>query len=252
MNTTTIFFWVIILLFSVGAPLLKWFREQIEAEKLRRAKAERMEAGATSEAMGQNRMDDLAQRRRAELRALIQSRPVAAPRQPVSEQPGNLSLAERSARERARAVYEQRAAELRRQRAGAQAPQQARIDARQRVDDDEARAEQTRLEDARRRAREATNRKARAAEAARRAQPITPATLPPPTVVTNLQEMPVMGTPAPPSRTPVKTKPGQPARPAVPGAAARLPALRGRNLREILILREIFDPPLALRESDGR
>lgn len=247
MKPIQIIFSLFIIFFFIGAPLLKWIREQIEAEKLRRARMDRMESDANAEASGQTSKEEMAKRRMEELLALIGSRPSAPPpQQPVSEQPTNLSIAERGARDRARAIYEQRAAELRRQRATAQAPQpvpqQAQIDAQ----------ELARLEAARRRAREAALRQQKANEAARRAKAAAtrPAPRHEPVALASLEEISTAPaatlTPAPRPRT----APSQRATPSPTAAAAKLPAIKGRNLRDIFILREIIDPPVGMRQSD--
>ncbi len=248
MKPFQIIFSLFIIFFFIGAPLLKWIREQIEAEKRRRERMERMGGDATDETSVQTSKEEMAKRRMEELLALIGSRPSAPPpQQPVSEQPTNLSIAERGARDRARAIYEQRAAELRRQRAMAQAPQQvpqqAQIDMQERA----------RLEAARRRAREAALRQQKANEAARRAKAAAarPAPRHEPTSLTPLEEIPTapMAKLAPAPRP--RTAPSQRATPSpTAAAAARLPAIKGRNLRDIFILREIIDPPVGMRQPD--
>lgn len=254
MKPIQLIFSLFIIFFFIGAPLLKWIREQIEAEKRRRERMERMDSDTTAEASGQTSKEEMAKRRMEELLALIGSRPSSPPpQQPVSEQPTNLSIAERGARDRARAVYEQRAAELRRQRAMAQAPQQlpqqAQIDMQERA----------RLEAARLRAREAVLRQQKANEAARRAKAAAarPAPRHEPVSLTPLEEIPAASlatlAPAPRPRT-APSKRAAPSQRAAPSptavAAAQLPAIKGRNLRDIFILREIIDPPVGMRQPD--
>lgn len=253
---------VVTLLIMFGAAIgnfLKQSREKREAIRRQQERREQTELrtqlprGEASAAPAS--LDDVAARRREQLRELARQRqqasstPPTAPQRPQhapagSADPTNLTMAERVTRARAKAQYEQRAQEMRSQQAEA-ARRQGEVAQRQR-DDTRQRTERDT-----RRQREARERATRAEEEARRraaqrqplAQPRREEQAAP--AVTAAVQLAAMERTADAA---YRMQPGGTA-PRARGAAAGALAFNATSLRQAFILKELLDPPLSMRDA---
>lgn len=180
--------------------------------------------------------EELAARRREELRRLMLGKGAPPPRTPAQPQPDNLTLGEQAERERAKRLYAERAA-AQRAAAGGVSPNQPTppdAEARRRAALEAKRRELARAKQELAR-REAEAARAQARRDAVRAQPAPP--------------------PAPPEEIHEAPEPiSEPAKPAqrtdTPSKANRIATLlKGKGARDVMLLREVLDPPLALRDE---
>ncbi|MCE9591417.1 MAG: hypothetical protein K8S99_12930 [Planctomycetes bacterium] len=247
----------VIVLIIVGFNVVRWIKKQMDeakvAQERRRQQIEQesrgglsgTQSGTTSGGMSTEDIQEAAARRRAELerRAAVQ-RPAPAARPAAGTEPGNMTLAERLERARARQKYEQRAQELRKTQQAAQ-PQQAPRGApvnRQESDRLAAATSKRRRVEAAQRAVAENQRQKQAQQAAVRKH--------------DDDRRVAMDKPMGTADAPAAAQAATAAQPvsgkvvAVPGTRSRTGMVMGRSLREAMILKEILDPPLALRENN--
>lgn len=186
--------------------------------------------------------EELAARRREELRRLMLGKgtPAAKPAPPQPAQPTNLSLGEQAERERAKRLYEERVAAQRAaaaaERQGTQTPAQPGVEARRRAALDAKRRE---LEQAK---RELARRQAEAARADAQKQAAAQARQQPAPAQEVVYEAPE------PIAEPTSAKPA--AKSDASSKANRIATLlRGKGARDVMLLREVLDRPLALRDE---
>ncbi len=234
--------WVELVIYAIGTVIVVggWIANQLRQmreEQQRRRKIAGLEAGRQAgrsdipDKSGVQPMptqDELARRRRQQLAELARRRgegDEAAPREPAG-----LSPHEASQRQRAREAYERRAETLRRQRAEAE---------RQAERDSEGATRQQR--DLRQR-RERAQQTQRQRDLQRRMQDRTRISPPPPAAP------PIPTAPTPVLKRVAATAP-TPAAPARAAAfAAAIGPLNVNALRRAIILKEVLDRPVALRE----
>jgi hypothetical protein len=234
--------WVELVIYAVGLVIVVggWVANQyrqMRAEQERRRKIAELEA---SEQRGPGRpgdrgvqpmptQDDLARRRRQQLAELARRRGEA---DEEVDEPAGLSPHEALQRRRAREAYERRAESLRRQQTAAE-----------REGQDAARIEQQREQHRRELAQQAHRQRELQRQMQRRGRAEAPS-------------RPAPAVAAPPAMAPARhatpTEPAprrpQPPMPPVASTAFAVGAMDLRALRRAIVLKEILDSPVALRE----
>lgn len=251
----------IFLIFVVGGWIASALKKAEETRQARRAAERQSEGAAPLRRTGERtRLDEVVERRRRQLEEIAarrrgRTRPegdgVAArsgAAGPTME-PGNLTAAERAARERAKQQYQARAEMLRRQREAAEREAAQRIEREQRQR--ERAAELARQAEEVKRQRELA-RQQRARQGQRSTRPISRrgnvATVRPAGAST---EGGISGTRAPVEAAAISAPGGTTAKSAHAATKPiRLAGMRlGRQaLRQALVMKEILDPPVALRD----
>ncbi len=238
--------YLVVALVILGPWIAGLLKKAADADKKNKARLEERQQGGGA---SQKRLDDLAARRRAELRAQAQARQQGAAAPSGGVDPSNLTMAERIARARAKAQYENRQTQIQqetppgreaesaaRQRAEAEAAARRRAEQEAQARQQEQRRAAER-QDAQRRAERSARQKAEAArrqrvERSRRAR--------------ESQRVQAAVTPRPAARS---AKPQAIVlEPMTPIDEAGGLVFDRQSLRQAIILKEVLDRPVALRD----
>ncbi len=213
------------------------------------------------EGPGALELEEMAARRREQLKQASRQRVQANPSAGgAAGEPGNMTMAERIARARAKAQYEQRTQEAGRPQQASQpqvpneaqrralAQRQAELDRRRQAAANQAQQQQRAQQQAQRRAQQQARQRAQAhaqaqAQARRRGTLLhDPAPVPEPTASTTRRLV---------TDTPAKRRKPATSPVLVPAAGDVIPQgpLSRADLRRAIILKEILDKPIALRET---
>ncbi|HEX7009042.1 MAG TPA: hypothetical protein VF184_03615 [Phycisphaeraceae bacterium] len=242
----------VLALIVIGSWIANAAKKYSQQQEERKRQLQRMLRDARQE--GQADLDALTQRQRQDLQTITQQRMEISAQQPSSE-PTNLTMAQRIARARAKAQYEERARQLRQaQQQQQQRPQtipglrtppaDLQAQARMRAQAQAAqRARQQQQELARRRALlQAQQEAQRRAQEQRRQQILRQQQTQQQALARRRQQERLsLERVAPPMSL---VQPAKPKRPAL-----RIGPITPQSLAQAVILKEILDPPLALRES---
>lgn len=239
----------VLALIVIGSWIANAAKKYSQEQEERKRQLQRMLRDAKQE--DQADLDALTQRQRQDLQTITQQRMEISAQQPSSE-PTNLTMAQRIARARAKAQYEQRARQLRQAQQQQQRPQaisglqtpppDLQAQARMRAQAQAAQRARQQQELALRRALlQAQQEAQRRAQEQRRQQMLRQQAQQQALARRRQQEQLGLERVAPPMSL---VQPAKPKR-----STLRIGPITPQSLAQAVILKEILDPPLALRES---